>query len=300
MAKYETVASLKGKKRKDSVHGERSLFNLGELPTGKKYFGQIGSVNYNLYLEDALKVLKTLKDKSVHFCFTSPPYNCNIKYENYDDNRDWPEYTLWIKEIFSEVFRVLVDGAKLGIVIPTYVKVNGKRKILLPLFCEIMESIGFEVYDYITWVKAKSEKELVGVAGRSTAWGSYMLPSSPLSRPVSEIILLFKKPGKFEYRKDKVDITKEEFKTSTVNVWMIRQTAAYKHPASFPAELVERAVKLYTVKKQVVLDPFSGIGSTMIASLKNERNFIGAEISPRYVEISLERLECLGLRKSAK
>ena len=294
MAKYETVASLRRKDRNIAKETESSV----GLSVGESYFGQVGNVTYQLYLGDSLEFLKTLKNESIHFCFTSPPYNCGVRYENYDDNKDWLDYEFWMKEIFSEVYRVLVSGAKIGIVIPTYVRVKGKRKILLPIFCKIMESIGFEVYDYITWVKAKSEKELIGVAGRSTAWGSYMLPSAPLSRPVSEIILLFKKPGRFEYSKDKVDITKEEFKALTVNVWMVRQTGTYKHPASFPVELVERAVKLYTVKEQIVLDPFSGIGSTMIASLRNERNFVGSEISSQYVKISLERVECLKQQRS--
>ncbi len=288
MAKYETVASLREKIKKIQKKVEVTSSDIGE-----NYFGRVGNVTYNLYLGDALEFLKTLEDRSVHFCFTSPPYNCGVRYENYDDNKDWLEYELWMQKVFNEVYRILVDGAKLGIVIPTYVRVNGKRKVLVPIFCRIMESLGFEVYDYITWVKAKSEKELIGIAGRSTAWGSYMLPSSPLSRPVSEIILLFRKPGKFKYVKDNIDITKEEFKASTINVWMVRQTGGYKHPASFPVELVERAVKLYTVKGQMVLDPFAGIGSTMIASLKHGRNFVGSEISPQYVNISLRRIECL-------
>jgi len=293
MAKYETVASLRMKDRKIVERKE----NLTGLCVGKKYSGQIDDLTYSLYLGDALEFLKTLTDRSVHFCFTSPPYNCKVRYDNYHDNRDWGDYEFWMQEIFSEVYRVLVDGAKVGIVIPTYVRVENKRKILVPVFCKIMESIGFEVYDYITWVKAKSEKELIGVAGRSTAWGSYMLPSTPLSRPVSEIILLFKKPGKFKYSRDSVDITKEEFKTSTINVWMVRQTGTYKHPASFPVELVEKAVKLYTTRRQTVLDPFSGIGSTMVASLNNGRNFVGSEISSQYVKISLERIECLRLQR---
>jgi len=285
MAKRETVASAKStrKVKKRKVN----------LVPNRVYGGSCNGISFELYLGDTLKYLRTLENDSVHLCFTSPPYNCRVPYDNYEDDMDWEDYRRWMEEVFAEVFRTIVPGGKAAVVIPVFVRSGGRRILLLPLFTEVMERAGFEFYDHITWVKAKSEEELGGVAGRSTAWGSYMLPSSPVSRPVSEIILVFKKRGKFAYDKGAVDITKEEFKLSTINVWMVRQKSSFDHPASFPEELVERAVKLYTARGQVVLDPFAGVGSTAVASVKNGRHFKGAEISPLYVHTALERLKRL-------
>jgi site-specific DNA-methyltransferase (adenine-specific) len=230
-----------------------------------------------------------LDDNSIHLITTSPPYNCGIKYDVYDDNKDFMEYKRWLTHVFSKLKSKLVSGGKVAINFPVIVKVGNKRKVLLSVFEDILTDAGYDIVDCIVWVKARDEKEAVGVAGRSTAWGSWMLPVSPYARPISEFILIAKKEGK-RVVKNKSDITKEEFLTATTSAWLMPSKSDSSHPAVFPPELPERLIKLYTAVGESVLDPFMGVGNTMLACLKTGRNFFGSEISPNYVSKALEKI----------
>ncbi len=263
------------------------MIKIEETPsrTQKK----IKNITVDVFCGFAEEYIRLLEDKSIHLVATSPPYNCGIKYDIYDDNKDFTEYKKWLTYIFSSLKPKLVSGGKIAINFPMVVKVNGKRKILLSTFEDILTDAGFEIIDCIIWVKAKSEKEAVGVAGRSTGWGSWMSPTSPYARPISEFILIAKKEGK-RILKNKSDITKQEFLTATTSAWFMPSKSDSSHPAIFPPELPERLIKLYTAVGENVLDPFMGIGNTMLACLKTERNFFGCDISINYVNKALEKL----------
>ena len=62
------------------------------------------------------------------------------------------------------------------------------------------------------------------------------------------------------------------------------------HSATFPKELPEWFIKLFTLEGDVVLDPFMGSGTTGIACLDNNRHFIGVDISPEYAAFARDRL----------
>ena len=67
-----------------------------------------------------------------------------------------------------------------------------------------------------------------------------------------------------------------------------------EHPCQFPVELVERCVLALTDTNDIVFDPFAGVGSSLIAALKNGRRALGSEWEQKYVDIGLERIEKLG------
>jgi len=67
-----------------------------------------------------------------------------------------------------------------------------------------------------------------------------------------------------------------------------------KHSAAFPESLPEWFIKLFTKKKDVILDPFVGSGTTCVVSKRLERNSIGIDILPEYINIAIERIECDG------
>ena len=65
----------------------------------------------------------------------------------------------------------------------------------------------------------------------------------------------------------------------------------YGHPAIFPEKLVERLLKLFSFKNDIVLDPFTGSGTTAVACINTNRNYIGFEISKDYCDIANKRIE---------
>lgn len=62
------------------------------------------------------------------------------------------------------------------------------------------------------------------------------------------------------------------------------------HPAPFPEELPYRLIQLYSFKGDVVLDPFCGSGTTCLAAIKTERNYIGYDIEKKYVKLAQDRI----------
>ena len=155
-----------------------------------------------------------------------------------------------------------------------------------------MIDIGFNMRGEIIWNKAAS-------ASPSTAWGSWMSASNPTLRDIHEYILIF---SKGDYKRDrkaankdtkKNTITKENFIEWTKSVWTFQAESARKigHPAPFPVDLPYRLAQLYSFETDIILDPFMGSGTTAIAAVKNNRNFIGFEINKNYIRLAELRIE---------
>ena len=79
---------------------------------------------------------------------------------------------------------------------------------------------------------------------------------------------------------------------STLSIWEILPESAKRvgHPAPFPLALAERVIKLYSYVDDVVLDPFTGSGTTCVAAKQNGRAYVGYEISEEYCQIARNRL----------
>ncbi len=223
-----------------------------------------------------------IPDNSLHLMVTSPPYNVS---KLYDHDLSLDEYLDMLRKVFAETYRVLVNGGRACVNVA-----NLGRKPYIPLsayIAQMMIEIGFLMRGEIIWNKGAG-------AGVSMAWGSWLSASNPVLRDVHEYILVFSK-GSFKRRRrpDQEDsINKEQFMAWTKSVWTMNTASAQKigHPAPFPVELPFRLILLYTFKRDVVLDPFMGSGSTALAALKAGRQYIGYDIDPEYVQLAEARL----------
>ena len=128
-----------------------------------------------------------------------------------------------------------------------------------------------------------------------TAWGSWCSPSMPYLKYTWEFIEYFYKGSpKHIGNKEDIDIVGDEFKTWTTAKWSIapeRNMKKYDHPAMFPEELVERILKLFTYKNDIVYDPFSVAGTTCTVCERLDRKYIGTDISEQYCKTAIERIE---------
>lgn len=226
--------------------------------------------------------MKEIPNNSIHLMITSPPYNVS---KEYDSNLTLEEYLLLLKNSFSEVFRVLVNGGRACINVA-----NLGRKPYIPIsdyVSKIMIELGFNMRGEIIWNKASS-------ASPSTAWGSWMSAANPILRDIHEYVLVF---SKGEYRRDKLNkrntIEKEQFMEWTKSIWTINAESARRigHPAPFPEELPFRLIQLYSYEDDIVLDPFIGSGTTAISSIKSNRFFVGYDNNEKYVELAKKRIE---------
>lgn len=222
-----------------------------------------------------------IPDNSIDLVFTSPPYNVG---KEYDQNLTLEEYLNLIRQVNKEVYRVLKPGGKYVINIA-----NVGRKPYISLvseFYNVQMSLGFLSLGEIIWQKSR------GASG-SCAWGSWMSASSPVIRDVHEYLLIFAKESYSRQEKGVSDISRDEFMSSTLSIWNIPPERASRigHPAPFPIALAERVIHLYSYVGDIVLDPFVGSGTTCVAAKKNNRHFVGIEISTEYCKLSQTRLE---------
>ena len=234
--------------------------------------------------------MKEIPDNSLHLMVTSPPYNVT---KEYDEDLSLKEYLQLLQHVFSETYRVLVNGGRACVNVA-----NLGRRPYLPLsdfISQIMIEIGFQMRGEIIWNKGAG-------AGVSMAWGSWQSASNPVLRDVHEYILVFSK-GSFSRPKTESKentISKEQFMEWTKSVWTMNPESAKKvgHPAPFPIELPYRLIQLYTFKGDVILDPFMGSGTTAIAALKSERKYIGYDNDPAYIKLAEERIAPYKLQMS--
>mgnify|MGYP005834848285 CR=1 FL=1 len=241
---------------------------------------------------DALKVLRTLPERSVHLAITSPPYNAGMDYDTYDDDRPLDVFLSHLRAVFTETWRVLVRGGRLAVNAPNAVKNRRSKSIhyLSPRIALILEDVGFLPREWITWHKGRSANHF---QGNNTAWGSWQSPANNCLRPLSEaIIVVCKEDYRLPGDPAAIDLTSDEFKEWTKNIWYIPNTASKKdHPAPFPLELPERLIKLYSYRGNVVLDMFNGTGSTTTAACLLGRHFIGIDVSPAYCAMARRALK---------
>ncbi len=243
---------------------------------------QFPSALQNTIILGSAEHMGDIPDNSLHLMVTSPPYNVS---KEYDEDLSLEEYLDMLYHVFSETYRVLVNGGRACINVA-----NLGRKPYIPLsdyISKMMAEIGFLMRGEIIWNKGAG-------AGVSMAWGSWQSASNPVLRDVHEYILIFSK-GSFKREKQAAQedsIEKEQFMAWTKSVWTMKTASARKvgHPAPFPVELPYRLIQLYTFKDDVILDPFIGSGSTAIAALNASRHYIGYEIDPDYVKLAEERI----------
>jgi DNA modification methylase len=264
----------------------RSLYTSGENFLSEKEIAEIkvaplGDWADRIYCQSSEKL--PLPDNSIALAFTSPPYNVG---KDYDDDRSLSEYLDLIHRIGEEIYRVLIPGGRYVINIA-----NLGRKPYIPLhsfFYREHMDVGFLPMGEIIWQKGKG-------ANGSCAWGSFQSAKAPRLRDLHEYLLVFAKQSFTRPDKGISDMTKEEFMSSTLSVWEIPPESAkiIGHPAPFPVALAEKVIRLYSYTHDVVLDPFAGSGSTCIAAFKNNRHYLGFDISKEYCALCEKRLNLI-------
>jgi site-specific DNA-methyltransferase (adenine-specific) len=284
-----TVTSRFGTSKRENH--DSSIFYNSRLYEGSisdkktKYIeNRIDEKNLNKVFCTSSEKMDELPDNSVHLMVTSPPYNVS---KEYDKNLTLDEYRTLLSNVFKEVYRVLVTGGRACINVA-----NVGRKPYIPLHSYIIQDLlcqklGFNMRGEIIWDKSAS-------SGTSTAWGSWRSASNPTLRDVHEYILIFSKDSySRESNGRKNTISKDEFLKFTKSVWTFPTESAKKigHPAPFPIELPYRLIQLYTFEGDVVLDPFIGSGTTAIASMRSNRNFVGFDTKEEYVEMAKRRIQ---------
>lgn len=238
-----------------------------------------------IYNYDFLKSSK-IKDNSIDLIVTSPPYNLDINYKSYNDNMSYEEYLKFSKKWLAKALKITKEDGRLCLNIPLDKNKGGHQSVGADLTI-VAKSVGWNYHTTIIWNE--------GNISKGSAWGSWLSASAPyVIAPVELIVVLYKGEKWKKTSGSKIsDITKEEFLDYTKGVWTFSGESKKKigHPTPFPVELPKRCIKLFSYVGDVVLDPFMGSGSTLIAAHTLGRCGIGYDIEASYCEIAKKRLD---------
>ncbi|MFN3974389.1 MAG: DNA-methyltransferase [Dehalococcoidia bacterium] len=222
-------------------------------------------------------------ENSVDLVVTSPPYNVDIHYGAYDDRISYEAYLDFTRQWLSKCYRLVKDDGRFCLNIPLDKNKGGQQSVYADIVT-IAKDIGWRYHASIVW----NEQNI----SRRTAWGSWQSASAPfVIAPVEMIAIFYKKCWKKQHSGDS-DITRDEFIEWTNGVWSFQGESKKRvqHPSPFPLELPKRCIKLFSYVGDLVLDPFLGSGTTLLACLETGRKGIGVEIDPKYCEIAKRRL----------
>lgn len=244
---------------------------------------------------DCVEGMKHLPDNSIDLTVTSPPYFNAKEYSHWDKYSD---YFQWLEDVFREVFRIMKAGRMVCVNISTILVARKSRnsestRLALPFhFVNLMENIGFKFLEDIIWIKPEGSAK-----NRNGGFFQHRQPVAYKPNVVNEYIFVFQKPA--PYLIDKIvrsykgevkanSLVKGDYERS--NVWYINPETISKHPAPYPEKLCDNLIKYYSYEGDTLLDMFMGSGTTAVACVKNNRNYIGFEISKEYCEIAKRRI----------
>lgn len=262
-----------------------------------------------IYQGDCLELFKELDNNVVDLYVTSPPYNVGISYDVHKDDEPMEDYLAWCKKWLSEVYRTLKDDGRIALNIPYEINVRerGGRIFLVSEYWQMMKEIGFGFFGVVDLEEDSPHRS------KTTAWGSWMSPSSPyIYNPKECVILAYKK----DYKKKEKGISqwsynevemeneegviknkrvysekdKSEFMELVFGQWKYFNDTKSLTKATFSMDIPMKAIKILSYKNDLVVDCFSGSGTTALASKKLGRNYIGFELSENYAKISQQRL----------
>ncbi len=246
-----------------------------------------------LFHGDCLDLLEQIPDKSIQLVVTSPPYNIGKEYENRLKIEDYIEQQA---EVIKECVRILTDKGSICWQIGNHVD-NGVIIPLDTILYPIFKEMGLVMRNRIVWHFEHGLHCSKRFSGRyeTIVWFTrkvkdYVFNLDPVRVPQ-------KYPAKKYFKGPKAgQYSCNPLGKNPGDLWDIPNVKSNhiektEHPCQFPVELIERLVLAMTNENDWVLDPFLGVGTTVIAALKHNRRGVGAEILDRYAVIAKERVQ---------
>lgn len=255
---------------------------------------------------DCIKVMSEMSESCVDLIITSPPYGVGIDYDVHDDDMEFTEYKKFSKDWLTQAYRILKDDGRIAVNIPYEInrQAKGGRIFMVAEVWKIMQEIGFGFFGVVDLEEDSPHRS------KTTAWGSWMSPSSPyIYNPKECIILGYKKhhikkvKGEPEWvgevteteeGKKKTIYTQEqktEFMELVFGQWKYLNDSRPMTKATFSMDIPTKAIKILTYKNDLVLDPFAGSGTSCVAAEILGRRWLGIELSENYTKVARERVQ---------
>jgi len=240
-----------------------------------------------IYNMDCIEGMRKLPDASIDVIVTSPPYWKGFEYEAYFNS--YKQYLDWCKVWIKECKRVLKPNGTF------YLNVINDSEITIRAF-ELMEiatrEIMFKLHDTIIWYRYNQQPANTTRQLTNQCEYVFMLRHTSSNVELNKASAYEKNPHIFE-TKNLGNVWKIPFnsgKKGTSGFGRKETKSKWGH-SGFPLELPETCILLSSNEGDIVLDMFMGSGTTAVACAKNNRNYIGFELSKEYCEIANERVK---------
>ena len=226
---------------------------------------------------NSLDILKTLESNSIDVIIADPPYNLGKDYGNNKDNRTFDDYLEFTKCWVKESHRVLKNTGTIYVFM-------GVRFISY-LFMILERDYHFIFNSWITWHYTQGLGKTKGFS------------------PRHDDILMFTKTTNFNFFLDNIRVPQKYYRSinnmkgaNPGDVWEFSHvhycnSNRQNHPTQKPEGLIERMILSSSKEDDIILDPFAGSGTTLRVCQQLNRNCIGIEINPEYIQIIKERLK---------
>lgn len=238
---------------------------------------------------DCIEGMKKIPDNSVDLIVADPPYNLNKNFGKWDENKKKDIWLPWSKEWLDQCNRILKDGGSIF--------VYGIHHHLCWLQCYMIE-IGLEYRRQIIWHYEN------GFSGYKNTLQAHYEPLLWFSKGETYTYHTIREPYKSTERlKNKITKngkvwTPHPDGRMAGDVWSFPTLAGKRfknekvdHPTQKPLSISERIIRHFSNENDTVIIPFSGSGSECVAAKKLNRNFLGFELNPDYIEIANQRLD---------
>ena len=234
---------------------------------------------------DCLEILKRLPSESVDIAFADPPFNLQKKYGIYRDSLEFEEYIKWCKMWITEMVRITKPSGAIFL-------------HNIPKWLTHYAAILNELADFKHWISWNAPTAPMGKTLQPAHYGILFYAKDARQLTFYEIRHPHKRERKSTYLLKDYGGKKKllhPFGSLVSDVWTDIHRIKHnkyrdKHPCQLPIHLMERILLMASDEGAIVLDPFSGTGTTAIAAKRLGRNYIGIDLDPTYVNIAKNRL----------
>ena len=276
----DRISNLLAKERKVKKPRPKEIIPAGDIP--------------GVYMKDA-RDMGEIPDKYVHLIVTSPPYHVGMEYEV---GMTFKEHLANVRDVMEECARVLVPGGILvinvGDIVTSIKDKNSGDKITFMghRYQGFLKKHGVFLEDTILWVKkpawSRQHRKHFSEDTIHTSFRTFFN---------WEPVYVFRKKGERELPPEdivlKSKLTHEQWIGWINGVWEIEanRSSQHGHPCTFPDELVNRLVRMFSYVGDTVLDPFLGSGTTVKVARELGREAIGYERELQYKEVIMRKLD---------
>lgn len=273
---------------------------LGSKKKIQRTFSKYLHGNSNYILDDLIK-----KNNKFQLIISSPPYNMDREYEK---TSSLDNYLEEIESIITKLVLLLDKKGSICWQVGNYI--NKKTKEIFPLdifYYTVFKKHNLQLRNRIVWHFEHGLHASQRFSGRyeTILW---FTKNENYIFNLDDVRVPAKYPGKTYYKgakkgelsgnpkgKNPSDIWEIVLKDWEKEIWEIPNVKANHkektiHPCQYPIELVERCILAFTNQGDWILDPFAGVGSTLIAARKNKRNSVGIELHEDYIKIGENRI----------